>query len=313
MGDKQTEINEEVPVLTSENFFRPGESVFIHISDDYPDFVGVLHKHTFIEIVYVISGQATHVVGNHQTTASKGDLFIINYDTPHAFYGDKNAKEPFINYDLLFTPDFFDSSMIGANHFETLGSSFLFYSLFPEEQRIGPDLQLSGSSYNIFGELFNKIYLEYNNREKGYIHIIRAYVVELIIKIFRKMDKLSCDAISHKQKQVVNTALEYLHNNFSTHVTLEDLASKIFLSKDYFGRLFRDVTGMPVSTLLQQIRIEEACKLLATSDRKIVDIAEYCGFNDIKSFYNAFKKANGLTPGEYRNKSGSVSLSTAEK
>ncbi len=303
MGNKKMQTSEDVPVLASEDFFRPGESVFIHISNDYPDFVGVLHKHKFIEIVYVISGEATHVVGNHQVKASKGGLFIINYDTPHAFYGNENAKEPFINYDLLFTPDFFDSSMINANSFEALGSSFLFYSLFPEKQRIGPDLQLSGSSYNIFGELFNKIYVEYNNREKGYINIIRAYVVELIIKMFRKMDSLSTDSISNKQKQIINTTLEYLRNNFGTHVTLEDLAAKIFLSKHYFGRLFKSVTGMPVSVLLQQIRMEEACKLLATSDRKITDIAENCGFNDIKSFYNAFKKANGVTPGDYRNKS----------
>ena len=308
MENRQVEFDGGVPVLTGEDLFRSGESVFIHVSNDYPDFVGVLHKHRFIEIIYVISGEATHVVGSRQTIASKGDLFIINYDTPHAFYGDKSAKEPFVNYDLLFTPDFFDASMIGTNNFEALGSSFLFYSLFPEKQQFGPDLQLSGSSYNIFGELFNKIYLEYNNREKGYIDIIRAYVVELVIKMFRRMDNLSSNTISHKQKQIVNTALAYLHDNFNTHVTLEDLASRIFLSKDYFGRLFKDVTGMPVSTFLQQIRIEEAGKLLATSDRKIADIAEYCGFNDIKSFYNAFKKANGLTPGEYRNKETKIKL-----
>ena len=308
MTSSPGDIRDDVPVLTSESFFRPGENVFIHKSNDYPDFVGVLHKHQFIEIVYVISGQAMHVVGDRQTTASKGDLFIINYNTPHAFYSDKDAKEPFINYDLLFTPDYFDSSMIDATNFEALSSSFLFYSLFPEAQKIGPDLQLSGSSYNVFGELFHKIFLEYNNQEKGYIDIIRAYVIELIIKMFRKMDHLSIDEISYKQKQQVNTALDYLRCHFGTHVTLEDLASRIFLSKDYFGRLFKDVTGMPVSAFLQQIRIEGAQKMLATTDKKIVDIAECCGFNDLKSFYNAFKKVTGLTPGEYRDRSGIVLL-----
>jgi AraC family L-rhamnose operon transcriptional activator RhaR len=307
MADGRIQLSDGVPVFTGENFFRPGESVYIHMSSEYPDFVGVLHKHRFIEIVYVISGQAEHVAGNHRSSASKGDLFIVNYDTPHAFFADGNAGEAFNAYDLMFTPDFFDSSMIHGDSFEALGSSFLFYSLFPEEREFGPDLHLSGSSYNVFGELFNKIYLEYANREKGYVNLIRAYVVELIIKMFRKMDSLAGGRTPAKQRQIVDFALDYLRKNFNTRVTMEELAAKAFLSKDYFGRMFREAAGLPMSALLQRIRVEEACRLLASTDRTVADIAECCGFGDVKSFYGSFKKETGVTPGEYRNRSYRVS------
>lgn len=277
------------------------------MSTEFPDFVGVIHKHNFIEIVYVVSGEGTHVVGNHRSKVSKGDLFIINYDTPHAFFSDKNAQEPFVAYDLMFTTDFLDSSMINGNNFEAIGSSFLFFSLFPEQQQIGPDLQLSGSNYSLFGELFNKIYLEYKMRDKGYTNIIRAYVIELVVRIFRKMDSQPNNKIPPRQLQIVNTALQYLRDNFNKQISMDELSAKVFLSKDYFGRLFRDVTGNPVSSLLQQIRIDEACKLLSTTDHKISQIAECCGFNDIKFFYNTFKKTTGLTPGEYRKSAETVS------
>lgn len=304
--DKKIKMEDGIPVFTAGNFFRPGESVYIHISSEFPDFVGVLHKHEFIEIVYILSGQGRHIAGEKVSPANKGDLFIVNYDTPHAFHGDESCAEAFTAYDLMFTPDFFDASMIDSTSFESLRSSYLFYSLFPEEQEFKPDLQLSGHSYYLFGDIFNKIYLEYKGMEKGYINMIRAYVIELILKILRKMESSATApdsrAVSARQTETINMALDYLRNNYNTHITLEQLAAQTFLSKDYFGKLFKDVTGFPVSVLLQKIRIDHACVMLAKTNRTIADIAESCGFNDMKFFYSLFEKTMNLTPGEYRKK-----------
>lgn len=291
--------DKDVPVIREQDVFRPGENVFIQASGKHKEFLGVIHKHTFIELVYVISGNATHLVGDRTFPATKGDLFIINYNTPHAFFESDDASEPFVVYDLLFTPKFLDASLLDNVRFESINSSFLFYSLFPAMQ-VGPDIHISGSSYNSFGDLFNKIYQEFTYRENGYLDMIRAYVVELIIKIFRKMGAVSHPEIFNRQAQIVDTTLDYLRQNYQKQLSLDDLAAQVFLSKDYFARLFRETTGMPISALLQQIRIDEACKLLAGTDTKIDDIAGECGFNDIQYFYRIFKKVTGMTPRQYR-------------
>lgn len=295
---------EDVPVITEQDVFRPGENVFIQASGrENPgkckEFLGVVHKHTFIELVYVVSGHATHLVGDRTFPATKGDLFIINYDTPHAFFYDENDAEPFVGYDLLFTPGFLDTSLLDSVRFESINSSFLFYSLFPGKQ-VGPDVHISGSSYNSFGDLFNKIYQEFTYQENGYLDLIRAYVVELIIKIFRKMSAVSRPEVFNRQAQIVDITLDYLRQNYHKQLSLDDLAAQVFLSKDYFARLFRETTGMPVSALLQQIRIDEACKHLVNTDAKIEDIADICGFHDIQYFYRIFKKVTGMTPRQYR-------------
>ena len=93
--------DDEVPVIREQDVFRPGENVFIQTSGKHREFLGVVHKHTFIELVYVISGNATHLVGERTFPATKGDLFIINYNTPHAFFRNTDNDEPFIVYDLL--------------------------------------------------------------------------------------------------------------------------------------------------------------------------------------------------------------------
>ena len=66
-----------IPVFTAENTFREGEGVYIHMSTDFPDFVGVRHKHEFIEIVYVISGNAEHETAGGRYPVSKGDVVIV--------------------------------------------------------------------------------------------------------------------------------------------------------------------------------------------------------------------------------------------
>ncbi len=288
-----------VPIFTAEDTFRKGESVYIHLSTDFPEFVGILHKHEFIEIVYVISGSAVHETAGGSYTVSRGDVVIVNYDTPHAFH-EVPSDETFTAYDLMFTPDFLDTSLIRAGDFNEMCSSFLFYSLFPEEESIGPDVHLAGSSYGIFGELFNKIYLEYTGRQKGYCELVRAYIIELIIKLFRKLESSARGKIPLRQKEAVTAALTYLRESYHTHITLDELATHIFLSKDYLNRIFREATGLPVNAFLQKLRVEEACRLLSTTDRTVVDIATACGFSDSKSFYSTFKRIMHTTPGEYR-------------
>ena len=295
-----------VPIFTAENTFRPGESVYIHLSTDFPEFVGILHKHEFIEIVYVISGSAVHETAGGSYTVSRGDVIVINYDTPHAFH-EVPSDETFTAYDLMFTPDFLETSLIRAGDFNEMCSSFLFYSLFPEQEAIGPDVHLAGSSYGIFGELFNKIYLEYTGRQKGHCELVRAYIIELIIKLFRKLESSAQGKISPRQKDAVKAAVAYLRESFHTHITLDELATHIFLSKDYLNRIFRETTGLPVNAFLQKLRIEEACRLLTTTDRTVVDIATACGFGDSKSFYAIFKRIMHTTPGEYRALHGSAS------
>ena len=51
-----------------------------------------LHKHNYFEAVYIIEGEAIHIINNNSTKVSEGDFFIIDYDIPHMFKVDDNQK-----------------------------------------------------------------------------------------------------------------------------------------------------------------------------------------------------------------------------
>lgn len=301
MDHKKVYTKNNIAVISKEAFFRSNENVFIHMSSDCLEYVGVPHKHEFIEIVYVISGAAIHETPTSSYPVSKGDVVIINYDTVHAFY-EQSADEPFQCYDLMFTLDFFDYTLVQANDFMELFSSFFFCSLFPEEKAIGPDVHLSGAPFHEFGNLFNKIYLEYMGREKGSIDLIRVYTMELLIKILRELDQKKTREISRRQRSVVEQTIAFLRDNYRMHITLEEVGMHIFLNKDYLNRIFREEVGIPINTYLQKLRVEEACKLLTDTDMTIADISATCGFRNTKCFYSQFNRLIEMTPGQYRAK-----------
>jgi len=94
---------------------------------------------------------------------------------------------------------------------------------------------------------------------------------------------------------------DYIKNN----LTADDLsqgamAEKAGISKDYFSRIFRSVTGLNYSKWLNMIRLDKATELLADQQMTLTEIAMYSGFQSISSFNRVFHAEKGMSPGEYR-------------
>ncbi len=292
-----------IPVFTNSCFPNPKDQVHIHKSSEYPEYVGVLHSHEYIEIVYVISGRASHTVNDIMIEAKRGDLFIINRAVPHAFCSASDCDEPFCAYDLMFTPEFFDvDSNKRENYFDSLSSSFLFETIFKSGHTLGETLHFSENERSEFGMLFRKIYDEYYGLECGYINIIRAYVIQLIIQIIRRMELPISESSSPRRSQMIEQILDYIKNNFKKSVSVRALAEMIHVSPSYFSKLFYNATGMNLTAYLKKLRINAICKLLISTDDNIGDIARSCGIEDMKSLYSAFRGETGMTPGAYRKK-----------
>ena len=290
----------DICVLTKDNFFRPGENIRIQMSNEYPDYIGIYHTHNYIEVVYIVSGSAIHEIDGKTYKVKRGDIFVVNMNTPHVFHPDESGKSPFVAYDLMFTPEFFDETITGNAALESLNKSYMFYSLFNAREELVPFFSVSGSEYNMFGELFNKIYLEYRGRETGYIEIIRAYLLELVITIFRMDIKSQKTSGNYKNKQLAAYIKEYIEKNYDRNISSSQLAQMVYLNPDYVGRIFRSITGMSISSMIQKVRVDNACQYLSSTDMNISDIAQNCGFKDTKFFYSVFKRIMGVLPGEYR-------------
>ena len=89
--------------------------------------------------------------------------------------------------------------------------------------------------------------------------------------------------------------------HYREKLQLPDVAEKVYVSHWHLSKLLNS-TGKSFSELLNEIRIENAKKLMEDSSLHISDIAERVGFADTAHFSRVFKKCTGISAGEYRNK-----------
>ena len=84
---------------------------------------------------------------------------------------------------------------------------------------------------------------------------------------------------------------------------MDEVADHIGIGVNYLNQVFREETDMTVHRYLSQVRLEKAKELLACTQMKIGSIPEQVGYADSSYFSKVFKKATGLTPYAYRQKS----------
>lgn len=286
---------------TGENFFSNGNSIYInYITEDTKPH---LHVHDFIEISYVASGTGIHILDGRQYEVHKGDLFLINYHIPHEFRSVESPEAlPLKVYNCVFKPDFIDVNLLDYKEFTDIIHYLSFRSIFSLDWAEMEDVKLLGGENTALEAIYKKMLEEFTKKEEGHIELLRVYLIELFILIFRSLkssSKSENSTISHHSR-LIEQSIQYLRDNYAAGAKLNDIASRSFLSPTYFCRIFKEYTGVTVSEYVQKIRIEEACNLLKNSDHKVILIAQMVGYKDIKHFNEIFKKITGMTPSSYK-------------
>ena len=118
-------------------------------------------------------------------------------------------------------------------------------------------------------------------------------------KIGTATHNVSCKA-SEKSMSVVETAKEYIQNNYSKDISLDDVSRTVNISPYYFSKIFKEETGEGFVEYLTGIRIEKAKELLNTTEYSIKEICSMVGYADPNYFSRSFKKNVGVTPTEYK-------------
>ena len=94
---------------------------------------------------------------------------------------------------------------------------------------------------------------------------------------------------------------DHIRNNLTADDLSQGAMAKLAgISKDYFSRIFRSVTGMNYSRWLNMIRLEKATELLANKEKNLTEVTMLSGFQSISSFNRVFRAEKGMAPGEYR-------------
>ena len=94
--------------------------------------------------------------------------------------------------------------------------------------------------------------------------------------------------------------MAFVAANFTSDISLDDVADSVYLTPGYFSKLFMRISGKSFIRYLTEQRVEHARLLLATTDQSVTEIAFASGFGSFSAFSRAFRACCGVTPGEFR-------------
>lgn len=106
---------------------------------------------------------------------------------------------------------------------------------------------------------------------------------------------------SSRYEKIVRLAKNYIDEHFAKAISVKDVADSVCISESYFKSIFKKSSGYSYSEYLTHVRMNEAKKLLHTTDKPVTEIAMDVGFQTPNSFSTLFKRETGFTPTQYKN------------
>lgn len=103
-----------------------------------------------------------------------------------------------------------------------------------------------------------------------------------------------------QEEHPVRAIVRYMQEHLAEEISLSILSEKFNLSAQYISQLFKSEIGVNFLAYLTNIRMEQAKKLLISTSFSIAEISEKSGYTDYRVFTKVFKKAEGVTPSQYR-------------
>ncbi len=240
---------------------------------------GTLHWHENIEICYMLRGTADFTVGNETYRFTPGDIVTVPSRELHLFedHGDNLVNICLIPvrdltfwiHDLPFLPTFISHEQI--------------------EQIDGVKDQLES--------IFAVMKSEKGSNKPFSTQIMLTQTLHLWCLLARNF-KTNSYAVT-KHRNLIQPILDQITQDCSKPYSLKLLASQLNYTPEYLSSIFHECVGMGFKEYLDNRRINLAKNMLLSHEFSIYEIAQQCGFENIRTFNNRFKKLVNMTPSEY--------------
>jgi AraC-like DNA-binding protein len=280
------------PVL--EHLPPDGGESFVVQAFDLPYFATPWHYHPELELVLVVRSQGKRFIGNSVTDFQEGDLTLLGPCLPHLY------KNPVCYYDD--DPAYRAQSIVIHFSESSLGGDLL---CLPQARTIRQLLKLSSQGIDITGQTRKTV------TEKMY-QLLEVKGMQRLILLLDILDRLSCcDEYTLASdpgivgRNTLDTdrldkVFQYTLQNYEKDIRLEDVAGLDFMTRTSFCRWFQEKTKKTFFTFLNNLRLNQAGKLLIETDLSVSAITYDTGFNNLSNFNRQFKAKFMQSPKAYR-------------
>lgn len=253
------------------------------------------HRHNYIEIMYMCSGQTTHIINSStKVVLEKGDLLFFNQ---HTFHEILPASQNDVGVNFMVLPEFFDVAFQMIEKDSVLGK-FLVSTLCQDENE-GQYLHFKVAQILTVQNLIENMVWSLVNRQDNKYQINQHTMGLLFMHLLNRTDLIDTDSIEQYENRLVFTTLKYIEDHYKD-ANLTQLAVQINQTVFKLSKLIHSATGNTFKELLQQKRLDKAIQLLSKTSLSVSDIINAVGYDNTSYFYRIFRNKYGISPKEYR-------------
>ena len=264
--------------------------------------VSQIHSHEYLQILYVNKGEITNEIDGNVETITAGELIIL---PPFI----KHRNQYFIGSDVFtisFTASFIDSSFTSPFQlFDKQNFAINYLNPFLDLQKRPKDiktLRFEIDQTHHVKEIVKELYFSYLKLNSGQKLKIHSQLLNLLTMINISFDspQSKSQAVNHQQAQgQVQSVIDYISQNSSRDLHIDELIEKTSISPAYFRRIFKEITGKSIVKYLTELRIYNAIQLIKSQKYNLTEISDRTGFTDKQNFYRSFKKIMGCSPSDF--------------
>ena len=250
------------------------------------------HTHDYVEVIYMCSGQTTHIVNGKRMELRQGELLFLSQSATHEV---SRAEETDVAVNFIVLPDFFASTLPAIGEENTPLRSFLVDCLCG--QNTGPGyLHFEVSKVRPIQNLVENllwILLEDTTNKRKMAQMTMAL---LFLQLVGRSDKLLTD---DGEDAAVLRVLRYVEANYRSG-SFAEIAEQLHYDPSWLSREIKRKTGKTYTQLVQEKRLAQAAFLLKNTDRNVSDISVAVGYENVSYFHRIFGEAYGKSPRQYR-------------
>ncbi|BFM04909.1 AraC family transcriptional regulator [Halioxenophilus aromaticivorans] len=250
------------------------------------------HCHQQLELTWIIRSQGVRYVGDHVDYYGPGDLVLCGANLPHCWrnqLGDNTHNPEWIT--IQFAQPMLQPMLATLPETEPLVrllDNAQQGLVFPTAlcQQLAPVLTATAQTSGL----------------QRFIHLLQLLdtLAQNGGQQLASLGYFKANHLDGTHLQRLAIIHDYISSHLATSITQADIAQQLGMSASAFSKFFRAATGQTFMSLVKLLRINEASKLLLTTDQRITDIALNCGYQHTSHFDQHFKELKGCSPIEFR-------------
>ncbi|UCD60225.1 MAG: helix-turn-helix domain-containing protein [Flavobacteriaceae bacterium] len=248
------------------------------------------HFHPEYELVYIEGANGTRHVGDHISQYEYSDLVLIGSNIPHLNF-DYGIQTEY-NKEVLHVSSAFKNKI-----FTEIPELSDVFELFEKSQY---GIAFTANTKANIGSRLKKLHVL--SPFKQFLEVLHIFSILAASKEYVLLhDHPVINKYSQKQKDRLKNIYAFIDENYQRKIELKEVASYSNLSKEAFCRYFKEATGRPFMSFLNQYRISQAKRLLMKG-HNISETCYECGYESLSYFNRTFKKITAENPSDFKKK-----------